>query len=56
MYDKPDWIFSLKNIFEKLDGLTSEQAYRRIVDNIVEFDESFDAGDSPQQAHQDYWS
>lgn len=56
MYDMSDWFFQLKNLFEKLDGLSSEQSYRRVFDNIEEFMDSYQNGDSPRQAHEDYWT
>lgn len=55
MYEMSEWFHDLKNLFEKLDGLKSDQAYRRVVDNIEEFVEMFHEGASPKQAYNDYW-
>lgn len=55
-YDMSSWFFELKNKFEKLDRLTSEQAYRRILDNIEEFMDSFQAGNSVHETYEDYWN
>lgn len=55
-YDMSSWMFELKNKFEKLDRLSSEQAYRRILDNIEEFMDSFQAGNSVHETYEDYWN
>lgn len=55
MYDKSSWMFSLHNLFKVRDGLSSEQSYRRIFDNIVEFDEMFDEGASAQDAYEGFY-
>ena len=56
MYDMSDWFFQLKNLFEKLDGLSSEQSYRRVFDNFEEFMDSFQAGNSVHETYEDYWN
>lgn len=56
MYDKSTWLMDLHNIFKTLDRLTSEQSYRRIIDDIDEFLEMYAGGSSPQEAYQEYWT
>lgn len=56
MYDKASWLFEIHNLFKTRDGLSSEQSYRRIIDNITEIDEMFDEGVSPQEVYEDFWS
>ena len=55
MYDKSSWLFALHSLFKVRDTLTSEQSYRRIIDGIVEFEEMFDEGSSPQDAYDEFW-
>jgi hypothetical protein len=56
MHDKSVWLFDLHNIFKLRDGLTSEQSYRRIIDNISDIDEMFDEGEKPQKVYESYWN
>lgn len=56
MYDKSTWLMDLHSIFKTLDRLTSEQSYRRLVDNVYLFDELFAGGASVQEAYEEYWT
>lgn len=56
MYEMADWFHDLKNQFQKLDRLTSEQSYRRIIDNIEEFLDAYQSGMSIQDVYEDFWN
>lgn len=56
MYEMSEWFFSLKNKFEKFDRITSEQAYRRIFDNIEEFMDAYQSGASVNDVYEDFWT
>lgn len=54
MFEKSVWLFELHNMFKVLDGLTSEQSYRRLIDNIKDLDDAFDEGLSVHDVY-DSW-
>lgn len=55
MYEKSEWLFGLHNLFKTKDGLTSEQSYRRIIDNIDELDVCFSDRLTPKETYDDFW-
>ena len=54
-YSKNAWLFSVHNFFKELDGDSSAEAYRKVIDAISFFDEMYDGGESPQFAYEMYW-
>jgi len=54
MYDKSIWLKSLHNLFKIREGLSSEQAYRLLIDNIDMLDNAFDGGYSPETVYEEW--
>lgn len=54
MYDKSIWLKSLHNLFKIREFMTSEQAYRLLIDNIDMLDNAFDGGHSPETVYEEW--
>lgn len=54
-YDKSIWLKSLHNLFKVREGLSSEHAYRQLIDNADWFDEMFAGGYSANETFEFYF-